>query len=461
MTRSSFVENLIVSSMWVMALLLVGPVQAAELKEIWNIDGGRSQAPALVCPKANRSRPAAPSQEAGLAPPDADEIAALESIPDRSGATEPLPALKSPVGRPFSVAIWGDSHTAAGFFSEQLVESIGLSQSSVAPSFIPPTVGRPGVRLPIRASCRGGAWQTDLAYPKASAPVQFSRALARAEASGAAAYLWIDFRRETSAPGLKELEILFTIPDKSARATVRVLIDDAESRTFTISQIHDRILIRSRKPFSTMKLFVERGSLFLDGFVPTYVDAPKLVLDTLSIPGATARAWRIVEPSFLRTWGPATPYDFALLQYGTNEGNSSTFDRAQYARMLRESLAGFRAAYPNASCVLIGPTDRGVLVRRGGKKRKKSAAPSNLLLYARIHYEISQLQSEIGKEFGCAFWNWQRAMGGPGSMYRWQRAQPALAATDLIHLTKLGYQESARRFSEDMQLGKALAGILE
>lgn len=429
---------------------------AAELKETWHVEGGRGTAPELVCPRSRRPSPPPPSQPSDMAPPDAEELAALETIPDRSGATEPLPVLALKDKTPPAIAIWGDSHTAAGFFSEQLLDSIGLAQDDAAPSFIPPTVSRPGVRLPLRKSCRGGPWQTDLAYTKGSSGAQFGRALARAENTGPGAYLWLDFRRGALTGNLKELEILFTLPDKNARAIVKITIDDRETKTFRLSQEHSRILIKPKKPFATAKLTVESGSLFLDGFVPTYADSPKLLLDTLSIPGATARAWKTIDPTFLRHWGATRPYDLAFLQYGTNEGNSSTFNLQSYRDTLRESLRGFRASYPDTTCLLIGPTDRGVLVRRTGKKRKKNTESKNLLFYSRRHYEINQAQAEIGKEFGCQFWSWQRAMGGPGSIYRWQRAKPPLANSDLVHLTKSGYQESARRFEENVQLAESL-----
>ena len=155
---------------------------AAELKETWHVEGGRGAAPELTCPRSRKPvPPPSPSQASDLAPPDAEELAALESIPDRSGTTDSLPILRHSGDSPLAVAIWGDSHTAAGFFSEQLLDSMGLPQDKAAPSFIPPTVARPGVRLPLRKSCRGGPWQTDLAYTKGTPEASFGRALARAE----------------------------------------------------------------------------------------------------------------------------------------------------------------------------------------------------------------------------------------------------------------------------------------
>jgi lysophospholipase L1-like esterase len=67
----------------------------------------------------------------------------------------------------------------------------------------------------------------------------------------------------------------------------------------------------------------------------------------------------------------------------------------------------------------------------------------DLLRYSRIHQEITRIQRDVGKDFGCTVWDWQRYMGGAGSMYRWARDTPALAAPDLIHLTPAGYRRTA------------------
>ena len=36
------------------------------------------------------------------------------------------------------------------------------------------------------------------------------------------------------------------------------------------------------------------------------------------------------------------------------------------------------------------------------------------LKFARIHREITVAQTRIGAHFGCAVWDWQAYMGGPG-----------------------------------------------
>ena len=92
----------------------------------------------------------------------------------------------------------------------------------------------------------------------------------------------------------------------------------------------------------------------------------------------------------------------------------------------------------------MGPTDRGLRVppRRTGR--------FDLLKYSRIHQQITRIQADVGGDFGCVVWDWQRYMGGNGSIYSWARETPPLAAYDLIHLTPLGYRRTAAALGQSI-----------
>jgi hypothetical protein len=219
---------------------------------------------------------------------------------------------------------------------------------------------------------------------------------------------------------------------------------------------------------STLKLRLVKGSVSLEGFVPTYAEQAQLYFDTLAIPGATVRGWKRLDPTYFKALGNQAPYDVVLLQYGTNEGNQKPFDPVHYESDLTASLQNLRRIYPQAVCVLLGPTDRGTLIARSKKNKpqssthkdpshvaNESAITKELLVYSRIHEQISRIQQTIGQHYGCGFWDWQRAMGGLGGSYAWLKKNPTLMARDLIHLTVAGYQESARLFSRDMHFADA------
>jgi hypothetical protein len=279
-------------------------------------------------------------------------------------------------------------------------------------------------------------------------------------------YQWIDFRTQGQQPNLRGLDILYSA--NATPTTLGITIDQLPEQLVAL-KLNERGAIQIQAQgglISTLKLRLVTGSVSLEGFVPAYAEAARLYFDTLAIPGATMRSWRLIDPEYFKALGNQTPYDVVLLQYGTNEGNQKPFDPIRYENDLTASLQNLRRIYPNAVCVLLGPTDRGTLIARSGKSQPRastqtdqtqvaSTAPmivKELLAYSRIHEQLSRIQHSVGSKYDCGFWDWQRAMGGPGGSYAWLKQNPPLMARDLIHLTVAGYQASARLFSQEMRL---------
>ena len=431
---------------------------------------GGGPAADLRCPAPLRSkrphgRPARPSRPAqALAPMAAEE--ALEP-PDRTELAEVLPSetvagdksilLKDlpPLSRPPRIGIWGDSHLAAHFFQDELLRMAGMDRSRVRAGFLPPTLGRPGVRLPIRKVCQGGGWAYQYAYTAPAGPLAVARGLARMGSRSAGAFLWVDFRASPADVPLKGVDVLLA-PRAADAMSVRlaVAVDDEPEQVVTLDAADGGLKIRAAKAFSVIRLRLVEGSLTLEGLKPDYASAPAVLMDTLAIPGATVRGWANADPADSGGRLGGDDYDMVILEYGTNEGNQRPFNEQTYGADLRTALAHLRHVFPSAQCLLIGPTDRGVLVRhakvRRGKKKVKRVPPptkADLLRFSRIHQQIGEIQRQLAAEAGCGFWSWQDAMGGPGGAYRWLYQSPRLMANDLTHLTVPGYQLSAQEFS--------------
>lgn len=156
-------------------------------------------------------------------------------------------------------------------------------------------------------------------------------------------------------------------------------------------------------------------------------DQPGVVVDTLGIGGTRASnqlKWNEhVWADNLRRRAP----DLIVLAYGTNESVDEDQPIEVYKKQLREVLARLRRAAPAASCLLIGPGDFPV------KGADGSFGPRPRTV------QIVAAQREISAEAGCAFWDAMQFMGGEGSMVTWATAQPAMAQSDYLHLTRRGY----------------------
>jgi len=125
--------------------------------------------------------------------------------------------------------------------------------------------------------------------------------------------------------------------------------------------------------------------------------------------------------------------DLIVLAYGTEEAADSALDMDSWTEQVRDQLRAVRQAAPQASCIVVGPPDRGIRDRNAPK------------IWDRTEL-IADVQRKVAPEFGCVFWDWQQATGGAGSMIVWRAYDPPLAASDLIHFTPAGYTVSAEQF---------------
>jgi len=449
--------------LYVPAVLLLAIAQFSADAAAQVVDAPAGPSPGeLQCPHHRHSGASRHKHyhEEAFEPPSSEELAELpvqDEAPPQQVTLNGV--VQRDASRPFSIALWGDSHVAANYFSEEMARALGVAQGRARPTFIPPTMDRSGVRLPIRKHCQSDGWDLEYAYVSRQTNVTFAKGLVNLKTSVPGSYLWVDFRVQPLVPDLRAVDVLFAPPAQGEKTAVGITVDDGAEQLVELEQGGGGLIhIHAQAVMSTLKLRLIEGSLVLQGFIPDYLEKPALNFDTFGIPGATAHGWKAVDAEYLRKRGGGTDYNLVILEYGTNEGNNRGFDPDKYAADLRATLQNLRHAYPESPCVLIGPTDRGVLVKRSRRKKNRRAPPppANILKYSRIHQRIGNIQNTIAQEFSCSFWSWQDAMGGPGAAYRWLHRSPPLMARDLIHLTIPGYQLSARKFVSDIGLSKYL-----
>lgn len=173
---------------------------------------------------------------------------------------------------------------------------------------------------------------------------------------------------------------------------------------------------------------------------------PGVAWDVLGIDGATAAtplAWNpeafVAE---LRRRSPA----LVVLGYGSNEAGDENLNQRRYSETLRALLARVRTATPGAACLLVGPLDRA----RGAGSGSCSSLPGVAT--------VARLQAQAAGQAGCAFWDAQAALGGPGTACRWSARRPALARRDGVHLTRAGYLWLADTLAAALLDGYARSG---
>jgi len=438
--------------------------------------------PDLVCrakPSPNVPPPRPTATDDPLVQPDMGEVEAVL----REVVTTQSLGLSDPASHPsdffqramdqrqgLRIALWGDSHMAAAFFSQELINLSGLRAEQVQSSMIPATMNRPGVRLPARKTCVSAGWSYDAAYRSKEAAEVAGPAMVSLLAQEQGALLQWDVRNADGVAVNKKLRLLFH--QTAQPIVIGVSVDQGDEYVLTLSAEPGPAMVefRSDKPLSTLALRLIKGTLRVHGLGLEPLPTARLHFDVFAFPGATVRSWQQVNPGLLAQWFPNNPYQVVALAFGTNEGNQTNFDAIAYEDGLEQALKNLKNVFPQAQCLLIGPGDRGVLVRRSSLKKikqktqskanktkpaKRPAAPPNrspdsvLLRYSRVHQSINDIQTRVGERWGCSNWSMLHAMGGQASSYLWAAQKPALMAQDLIHFTPAGYKQMANLFAKD------------
>lgn len=167
-------------------------------------------------------------------------------------------------------------------------------------------------------------------------------------------------------------------------------------------------------------------------------EVPGVVIDTLGINGARAAAQLLWDEALWAEHVRRRNPDLLVLAYGTNESGDDDQPIEIYERDLRRVVSRARATVPNASCLLVGPSDRPIANRDGTFTERPRTA------------QVVETQRRVSAELGCAFFDLVSFGGGPMHMVQWAAAEPAWAQRDHVHYTLRGYR----------RLGEVLHGAL-
>lgn len=156
-------------------------------------------------------------------------------------------------------------------------------------------------------------------------------------------------------------------------------------------------------------------------------DRSGVLIDTVGIPGSRARAQLRWDDAMMREQVRRRDPDLMVLAYGTNESEDVTVPIRRYESDLRRVVHRLRQTAPEASCLLIGPSDRPIAEDDG----TYSARP--------LTAEIIETQRRVAAEQGCGFFDVVAFMGGPMSMMEWASHDPAYGRADHVHFTYQGH----------------------
>ncbi|MFB6375811.1 MAG: SGNH/GDSL hydrolase family protein [Bradymonadaceae bacterium] len=185
---------------------------------------------------------------------------------------------------------------------------------------------------------------------------------------------------------------------------------------------------------------------------------------SLGINGATAGDFASFHPELTRQEIQALGPDLLLFAFGTNEAfnfyrmrqdhslEAVTEAMADYQFKFRQLLERYRAAAPQAACLVMLPPD--VAPERDDVpcRKKETVGDREVCLPPTIRGwgSVVATQRAEARRAGCAVWSQSKAMGGEGRIRLWAAMTPPLARSDGIHLTMDGYDLLAEAFFSDL-----------
>jgi lysophospholipase L1-like esterase len=166
-----------------------------------------------------------------------------------------------------------------------------------------------------------------------------------------------------------------------------------------------------------------------------------------------------------------------VLSFGTNEASNEHLDPVQYGKTYEKVIRKIKTALPNVGIVVVSPPDFNELpsgcskekvaeatcrranpeaiaastpagpgsARAGDRSGGKSESKGSECVWrtpARLA-QVRDVQREIAKRNGLAYWNWASIMPAECGAHQWFTSSPSLMARDHVHFTAEGYRRSA------------------
>ncbi len=407
---------------------------------------------ATVVPTPSLAIPSAPASAEELVseigqwihPEDLGRSAEGNAIPKLEKFYGALARLENRLRHDHVRILWlGDSHTQADVWTHavraKLQEVFGVG----GPGFVHVGWNTHGYRreqVTLRTSGIWGLQPATLVSPNQVGDGVFGLGGLRIEPRGAdaVAEVVVD-AKGLPGKGSWDLAVRFIHPDSSIVVKVDGREQRIEAQGATLGQIR-HVPLESKGPGGTLR--VERGwnKPQLLGVVVEAAEAHGVVVDTLGLNSAryrSALAWD--ETTWVAELARRSP-DLVVLAFGTNESSDANIRSEGHGARVKALVDRVRKAAPEADCLLFGPIDR------GGERYEKAVQ------------QLNEAQEAAAKELGCAFWNGQQAMGGPGSMRRWASMNPPLGGADKIHLYPRGYQKLGEMMVRDLLQGYRAGG---
>jgi len=330
----------------------------------------------------------------------------------------------------------GDSHTAADYFTGEVRRLLQARFGDGGTGYM--EAGRPhaGVRHSAINIDASSGW-TYTALQRTSDKDGFYLSGYNAQAAKAAETL--TFRSEKGVQwDIMEIEVLAG-PNHGA---IEVRTDGVPVATHQLkSDRKERMVLRTStngRPINLHQLTIKtlNDSPVSIASVALFNSQTGLSLSKVGYPGATVDILnKLDDRVFTEELRRINPH-LVVLAFGTNEGFNDNLNLVTYANNYLNVVSKIRQTLPDAKIVVVAPP----AASRGGPCN----SPPNL---ERVRAKLI----ELAQDEKLQMWDWSSIMPQSCGAQAWASANPKLMASDHVHLTRAGYELSAKHFAKFLE----------
>ncbi len=147
-------------------------------------------------------------------------------------------------------------------------------------------------------------------------------------------------------------------------------------------------------------------------------------VDNFSMRGSGGHHLAGIPMQTLRQFNAQRPYDLIIIHYGLNVAGPKVKDYTSYINAMGPVIDNFKAAFPNASILVVSMGDR-----------DKRGADGQMHTMGGVK-ELVQFERKMASDHKVAFWNLYEAMGGDGSIAKMKERKEA--NLDYTHINFAG-----------------------
>ena len=402
----------------------------------------------LKVPPPNGPATVAPADTlVATAPPDSAETSAigkarLPTVPNLGGLDSFLAALHQTKadGSPVRIAYFGDSMIEGDLITGDLRNSLQTEFGGTGVGYVPINSITADFRATIHQTFSPDWYEYNLVSDKlpAKCPLGISghaflpREVSNRDSTGVVADTsWVQFQAGQHFATTRRFgqARLFYGPG-SARDQVLVTTNGHRvPHNLPGTSAVNELLLKPGVPARTMRLaFAAHGPRPVYGV--SFESPQGVVLDNFSFRGNSGMSLTKIPFNQLAAFGQLLDYRLIILHYGVNVADARNLSYGWYARAMTRVVDRMQRAFPNASILIIGMSDKSSRIE--GEFVTDPSVP-----------RLLAAQRQLAQHNHAAFWNLFEAMGGENSMVSWVEDTPPLANKDYTHVNSRGAHKIA------------------